>query len=194
MRDTYGSERVQWGELNRYRIGGIDLPGEGCTGTYGCYRVQRFVPADAAPDDDDTDVAARGSGLGRIVDLARRGVRSTTRWSDAGSGAAGDVRSGLSRIQGDSSRIPGDPRGAHVAGNLPDRGLVGFGDAWVLLVDFSTPVPTAWSLLAYGQTTDLASPHSRDQIELLASRRLRRVFFTEGGIQANLEREYPPPR
>jgi acyl-homoserine-lactone acylase len=133
MREIYGSERVAWGELNRYRIGDIDLPGEGCSGTYGCFRVQRFE-----------------------------------------SSAAADAPS--------------------IAGNLSGAGTIGFGDAWVLLVDFSTPVPTAWSLLAYGQTTDLASPHSRDQIALLAARKLRRAYFTEADVRANLEREYRPPR
>jgi acyl-homoserine-lactone acylase len=134
LRKIYGSERVSWGELNRYRIGDIDLPGEGCTGTYGCFRVQRFE-SPAAPADAPS-----------------------------------------------------------IAGNLPGVGTIGFGDAWVLLVDFSTPVPTAWSLLAYGQTSDLASPHSRDKIELLAARKLRRAYFTEADVRANLEREYGPPR
>jgi acyl-homoserine-lactone acylase len=132
MRETHGSERAAWGELNRYQLGEVDLPGEGCPGAYGCYRVQRFVP------------------------------ESTER------GMIG------------------------VAGNLPGRGTVGFGDAWVLLADFSTTPPTASSLLAYGQTSNLSSPHSRDQIALLAARRLRRVYFTEADIAANLEREYRP--
>jgi acyl-homoserine-lactone acylase len=130
MRDTYGDERAAWGDINRYRVGALDLPAEGCTGTYGCFRVQRFV-----------------------------------------------------NVEG---------RRRNVAGNLADRGPVGFGDAWVLVVDFSTPTPTAWSVLAYGQTTDLASPHSRDQIQLLAGRRLRRAWFRPDEIRANLEREYRP--
>jgi acyl-homoserine-lactone acylase len=129
MRETHGTERAAWGEVNRYRIGDVDLPGEGCSGVYGCFRVQRF-------------------------DAPTPGVS--------------------------------------VAGNLHESGPVGFGDAWVLVVDFSTPVPTAWSLLAYGQTSDLSSVHSRDQIELLAARKLRPVFFTEADIRANLEREYRP--
>jgi acyl-homoserine-lactone acylase len=129
-RQTFGREDVAWGEINRYRIGEIDLPAEGCTGTYGCFRVQRFMPA----------------GEGRV----------------------------------------------NVAGNLKDRGLVGFGDAWVLLVDFSTPLPTARSVLAYGQTADLDSPHSRDQIGLFAERRLRPVWFAEADVRANVEREYHP--
>jgi acyl-homoserine-lactone acylase len=64
----------------------------------------------------------------------------------------------------------------------------------VLLVDFSTTPPTARSVLAYGQTSDLKSPHSRDQLEFLAARELRHVYFTEADIRANLEREYRPPQ
>jgi acyl-homoserine-lactone acylase len=90
-------------------------------------------------------------------------------------------------------RVEGDTR--RVAGNLAEgQPLVGFGDAWVLLVHFTRPVVTAWSVLAYGQTTDLASPHSRDQIELFATHKLREVWFTEDAIAANLERRYQPGR
>lgn len=47
-------------------------------------------------------------------------------------------------------------------------------------------------MLAYGQTTDRSSPHSRDQIRLFANRELRPVYFTEAEIAANLERRYSP--
>ena len=82
--------------------------------------------------------------------------------------------------------------GMRVAGHVgPGRPLAGFGDAWVLLVHFTRPV-SAWSVLAYGQTTDLNSPHSRDQIELFARHELRPVWFSEQAIAANLERRYQP--
>jgi acyl-homoserine lactone acylase PvdQ len=68
----------------------------------------------------------------------------------------------------------------------------GTGDVWVLLVHFTRPVVTAWSVLAYGQTMDLSSPHSRDQIELFANHQLRPVWFTEEAIAAHLERRYRP--
>jgi acyl-homoserine-lactone acylase len=82
--------------------------------------------------------------------------------------------------------------GQRVAGHL-GRGqpLAGFGDAWVLMVHFTKPI-TAWSVLAYGQTVDLDSPHSRDQIQLFANHELRPVWFTEAAIAANLERRYRP--
>ena len=67
----------------------------------------------------------------------------------------------------------------------------GFGDAWVLMVHFTRPVQ-AWSVLAYGQTTDRESRHSRDQIRLFANHELRPVYFTEAEIAKNLERS--PPR
>jgi len=79
-----------------------------------------------------------------------------------------------------------------VAGHVgPNQGLAGFGDAWVLLVHFTRPV-TAWSVLAYGQTTNLDSPHSRDQIRLFANHELRPVWFSEEAIAANLARRYRP--
>jgi acyl-homoserine-lactone acylase len=81
---------------------------------------------------------------------------------------------------------------ARVAGwGSEDRQLVGGRDAWVLLVHFTRPVQ-AFSVLAYGQTTDRSSPHSRDQIRIFANRDLRPVWFTGADIAAHTEREYRP--
>lgn len=129
-RTPFGSERVAWGEVNRFRTGTLDLPGDGATGTYGCYRVVRF---DEVPGEN---------------------IR-----------AAGNLASG--------------------------RPLSGFGDAWVLVVDFSGAV-TGWSVLAYGQTTALESPHSSDQLRTFAAHALRRAWYSEADIRANLERQYRP--
>lgn len=130
MRNAYGSERVAWGDVNRFRAGSLDLPGDGASGTYGAYRVVRF----------DT--------------------------------------------------VPGET--ARIAGNTAEgRPLSGFGDAWVLLVDFSAPA-TAWSVLAYGQSSHLDSPHSRDQLPIYAAHQLRRAWYSEADIKAHLEREYHP--
>jgi acyl-homoserine-lactone acylase len=79
-----------------------------------------------------------------------------------------------------------------VAGNVEPGGrLAGMGDAWVLLVDFSGAV-TAWSVLAYGQTTDLRSAHSRDQIRIFADRQLRRAWYAEEEVAAHTIRTYRP--
>ena len=74
-----------------------------------------------------------------------------------------------------------------------DRQLAGFGDAWVLLVHFTRPVQ-AYSVLAYGQTADRTSPHSRDQIRIFAGRDLRPAWYAAADIAAHLEREYRPGR
>ena len=129
-RAAYGSETVAWGEVNRFRFGSVDLPGDGASGTYGTFRVMRFDRTQASQ--------------------------------------------------------------ARVAGNLGDgQSLLGFGDAWVLLVDFAEPV-TGWSVLAYGQTTDPASRHSADQIRIFQAHDLRRAWYTETEIKEHTTREYRP--
>jgi acyl-homoserine-lactone acylase len=131
-RATYGTADVAWGDVNRYRFGDIDLPGEGASSDLGAFRVQVF---------------------------------------DASENKESPVR---------------------VAGWGPDdRQLVGGRDAWVLLVHFTRPVQ-AFSVLAYGQTTDRSSPHSRDQIRIFANRDLRPVWFIDADIAAHTEREYRP--
>ena len=84
VREQFGSERIAWGEVNRFRAGALDLPGDGATGTYGTFRVMTFAAAPAGP---------------------------------------GETVGGSTRVR--------------IAGHVPGRDTpVGFGDGWVLLVDF----------------------------------------------------------
>jgi acyl-homoserine-lactone acylase len=84
------------------------------------------------------------------------------------------------------------PDGKRVAGQTQENEPpAGFGDAWVILVEFSRPI-SAFSVLAYGQTTRSASKHNADQIRLFADHQLRPIWFSEAEIKANLEREYNP--
>jgi acyl-homoserine-lactone acylase len=133
-RATYGAADVAWGDANRYRLGDLELPGEGASGQLGAFRVQQFD----APEAKDSAVRVAG-------------------WASA------------------------------------DRQLAGFGDAWVLLVHFTKPLQ-AFSVLAYGQTTDRTSPHSRDQIRIFAGRGLRPAWYTDAEVAAHTEREYRPGR
>jgi acyl-homoserine-lactone acylase len=84
------------------------------------------------------------------------------------------------------------PDGKRVVGTI-ERGkpLAGGGDGFIFAVEFSQP-PKAYTLLAYGQTSNPASKHSTDQAHLFARGQLKPVRFTEADIKAHLEREYRP--
>lgn len=74
----------------------------------------------------------------------------------------------------------------------PDgRRAVNGGDGWVLAVEFGDP-PRAYSVLAYGQSPDPASPHHADQAELFAAGRMKAVLWTEGDIARHTRRRYHP--
>ena len=82
--------------------------------------------------------------------------------------------------------------GKRIAGHLTsDAPNAGYGDAWVTTIEFSKPIQ-AYSILAYGQTGNLASKHSKDQAVLFAKHEMKKVWFTEKEILANLERAYHP--
>lgn len=102
---------------------------------------------------------------------------------DGADGSYGAYRVMRYQRTSDGKRVMGIPK----VGAEP----VGFGDGWIMLVHFTRPV-TAWSVLAYGQTFDAASPHSRDQLEIFARHELRPVYFTEAEIKANTQRSYRP--
>jgi len=178
---------------------------------WGAYRAavqQPFAePWDAArPFETPRGIANTPRALAHLAD-AVRWTRDTygaadVAWGDAnryrfgdldlpGEGATGQL--GAFRVQ-QFDVVPGRAGGVRVAGWAdPDRELAGFGDAWVLLVHFTRPIQ-AFSVLAYGQTTDRASPHSRDQIRVFANRDLRPAWFTDAEVAAHLEREYRPGR
>ena len=132
VRQKYGAPDVAWGDVNRYRFPGIDLPGHGGPQSFGLYTAQTF--------DTPDDPAAKQNTAGR----------------------------------------PGN-----------DAPIAGGGDGWVLMVNFTKPV-RAEGILAYGQSSDLRSPHSRDQIKLFAENKLRPIWFTDAEVKAHLERAYRP--
>jgi acyl-homoserine-lactone acylase len=169
---------------------------------------QPFAEAwDAARPVETPRGIADGAAALRHLAEAVRWTRATygaadVAWGDAnryrfgdidlpGEGASGLL--GAYRVQ-QFDAVPGGPEGVRVAGWAEaDRRLAGFGDAWVMLVHFTRPLQ-AFSVLAYGETTDRASPHSRDQIRLFAGGELRPAWFTDAEVTAHLEREYRPGR
>ncbi len=125
----WSGEKASWGEINRFRIGDVELPADGASGDYGLFRVIQSV------------------------------------------------------AQPDGKRITGTV--------AQDKPMVGGGDGWIMAVEFTKPI-TAYSVLAYGQTSNLKSKHSTDQLRLFANHLYKSAWFSEADIKANLERQYRP--
>jgi acyl-homoserine-lactone acylase len=66
------------------------------------------------------------------------------------------------------------------------------GDEWILAVEFGANGPRAYSILAYGESDDPASPHHTDQAAMFTRGELKPVAFTEREIAAQLVRRYRP--
>lgn len=76
----------------------------------------------------------------------------------------------------------------------PDGKLVARGgDGWVLAVEF-TPVPRAYSVLAYGQSSRPESPYFADQAAMFARGEMKRVAFTPQDVERATIRRYRPGR
>ena len=69
--------------------------------------------------------------------------------------------------------------------------VVDGGDGWVLAVEFGDQ-PRAYSVLAYGQSPNPASPWHDDQAALFASNRMKRVLWTEADIERDIVLRYRP--
>jgi len=67
------------------------------------------------------------------------------------------------------------------------------GDGWVLAVEF-TPVPRAYSVLAYGQSNNPDSPYFADQAAMFARGEMKRVAFTPEDVEKTTVRRYRPGR
>lgn len=65
------------------------------------------------------------------------------------------------------------------------------GDGWILAVEFGD-VPRAYSILAYGESPDAASPHHADQAAMFARGELKKVLFTETDVDAATIDRYHP--
>lgn len=63
------------------------------------------------------------------------------------------------------------------------------GDGWVLAVEFGR-TPRAFSVLAYGQSNDPASPHHADQLEMFARGEMKPVAFSKRDVDRAAIRRY----
>ncbi len=69
--------------------------------------------------------------------------------------------------------------------------FVNGGDGWVIAVEFA-PVPRAYSVLAYGQSTNPASPWHDNQAAMFARGEMKPVLWTEADIEADVAVRYRP--
>ena len=157
---------------------------------------------------DPAKPAATPAGLSDPV-LAVKHLEDAVRWTRQRYGAEDVAWGEVHRFRFGPLDLPGDgasgnyglfrvlqftdlPDGKRVAGQVRENETpIGFGDGWVIAVEFSKPV-RAFSVLAYGQSTNPMSKHSADQIRLFADHQLRPVWFSEADIRAHLEKEYRP--
>lgn len=65
------------------------------------------------------------------------------------------------------------------------------GDGWVLAVEFGE-TPRAYSVLAYGESPDTASPWHADQAAMFARGEMKKVAFTAKDIDAQAVARYRP--
>ena len=72
-----------------------------------------------------------------------------------------------------------------------NRRIANGGDGWVLAVEFGD-IPRAYSILAYGQSPDPASPWYANQAALFAANRMKPVHWTEAAIAAATVQRYRP--
>ncbi|MCC6773541.1 MAG: penicillin acylase family protein [Gemmatimonadaceae bacterium] len=67
------------------------------------------------------------------------------------------------------------------------------GDGWVLAVEF-TPVPRAFTILAYGESARADSPYFDDQAAMFARGEMKRVLYTAADVEKGTIRRYRPGR
>ena len=76
-------------------------------------------------------------------------------------------------------------------GESDGRRIANGGDGWVLAVEFGDE-PRAWTVLAYGQSPDPASPFHANQAALFAANRMKPVLWTEESIAGATVHRYHP--
>ena len=135
-----------------------------------------------------SDPAAAREALGAAAaSLARDGIALDAPWGDVHRVVRGDVDlpvSGCPPTLGCFRTLSFE--------TLADgRRAANRGDAWVLVVEFGD-VPTAYTVLSYGQTARTDSPHFADQAAMFARGEMKRVAWTPEDIRRATIRRYRP--
>ncbi|MBB3225399.1 acyl-homoserine-lactone acylase [Massilia umbonata] len=103
-----------------------------------------------------------------------------------------EIRKGVRYpVHGGIGDVDGVTNALHMKSALTEQGYrdVAWGTSYVQLVGFDDRGPVARGLLAYGQSTDPASPYYSDQLPLFVSRQLATLPFTHEQILADGNRQ-----
>jgi acyl-homoserine-lactone acylase len=131
----------------------------------------------------------------RALEAFRWAIDETTRRHGAWNVAWGDVhrvrRGSVDVPVGGCSGVMGCFRVLTFARDADGKLSANSGDGWVLAVEFDD-VPRAYSVLAYGQSPDPASPWHADQAAMFARGEMKRVAFTRRAVDAGAVLRYRP--
>jgi acyl-homoserine-lactone acylase len=133
--------------------------------------------------------------LQAAVDAFGRAVQETTRRHGSWDVAWGDVH----RVRRGDVDVPvggcggalGCFRVLSFSSGTDGKSIVNGGDGWVIAVEFGDE-PRAYSVLAYGQSTDPSSPYHANQAALFAANEMKPVLWSEAEIQAAVRERYRP--
>jgi acyl-homoserine-lactone acylase len=165
---------------------------------YQRYAQGRQGPEIFAHDWSESDPLNTPRGLAdpaRAADAFQWAVEETTRRHGKWDVAWGDVH----RVRRGAVDVPvGGCSGAlgcfRVLGYTRDQDgklVASTGDGWVLAVEFSN-TPRAYSVLAYGQSPNTASPWHADQAAMFARGEMKKVAFTPKDVDAQAVTRYRP--
>ena len=131
----------------------------------------------------------------RAVDAFAWAVEETARRHGSWDVAWGDVhrvrRGNLDVPVGGCSGAMGCFRVLTFARDADGKLAANGGDGWVLAVEFGV-TPRAYSVLAYGESQDPASPWHADQAEMFARGQLKRVAFSTFDVDRQAVTRYRP--
>ena len=122
-----------------------------------------------------------------VEETARRHGRWDVAWGEVHRVRRGAVDAPV----GGCSGVMGCFRVLNFARDTDGKLIANGGDGWVLAVEFAD-VPRAYSVLAYGQSPDPASPWHADQAAMFARGEMKRIAFTRAAVDASAVSRYRP--
>ncbi len=176
---------------NRHLLGG-----DGMRGLPFAERARRIFAtpwSPAQPNDTPDGLAdparAAADFAWAVQDVTRRYGRADVAWGEVHRVRRGDVDVPVGGCTGALGCFRVLQFSEAADGKRVARG----GDGWVLAVEF-TPVPRAYSVLAYGQSSNPASPYHADQAAMFARGEMKRVAYAAEDVEKATVRRYRPGR